>query len=364
VHPGAHLLQESVMQEIPVIVVTGGPQSGVSKILPFLKAEFERHGYAVQVISETEAELAPEYQTPMSDSLTYQMLMLQKRIELEEIAIHRFQSLTKKKVIFVEGGVLDDGAHALPEIQNQVWNGARNNIVELRDARYAGILHLKTRERSLEAETSCERTLAAWIGTPHLGYINTRSGLKETISRSITWAHYFLGEIENEKKWKVLIPYQRSLLPEHAQCIDIHQSYVDLPGEPKQHRIRQRGQRGYNLYFQTMKTALAGMSCTEVDPMISKLKYESLLEGYLVPGHAEVVKKRMCFVERDTYFELDIFRDLPGKILLEAETPDPTWEIPLPSFLDGEGKVIDVTGDPAHMNRAYSKEIAALQLAA
>jgi CYTH domain-containing protein/predicted ATPase len=361
--------------DIKVIVITGGPNAGKTTILARLRAEFEALDYTVEIVPEAATQLIEEGYGPAVVGINrFQRFVLERCILQEEEAKAKLRDVEGKKVIFADRGVMDGVAYVEPGIMETLWEEFGYHLIEMRDLRYAGVIHLVTTAIGLpphlfsnatnpsryeksaeEAAAKDNRTRDAWVGCPHLGYVDNSTGFEEKIERALEWARYFLGEQEHERKFKLLVPFERSMLPDHAQPIDIRQSYVRLPNTPKAHRIRARGQNGKDIHLKTMKSNGSGMSCAEDEKLISEAQYWQHLSAFNVPEFAEIVKTRWCFVANGFYWELDIFRDWKDE-LLEVELPSPSWQASLPSFL--EGKVTEVTGLPQYMNKYISREIA------
>lgn len=372
---------ENSIEEAPVIVITGGPNGGKTTILARLREEFEALGYVVEIVPEAATQLINGGQGPAVVGMEhFQRLVLAMCIEQEEAAKAKLADVEGKKVIFADRGVMDGAAYVDPHIMEAIWEEFGYHVVELRDQRYKGVIHLVSTAIGLphlfsnetnearyektpeEAEMKDNRTRDAWIGTPHFAYVDNSTSFETKIGRALTWARSLLDEVEHERRFKLLIPFERSLLPAHAQRIEIRQSYVRIENAPKDHRIRARGQHGKNIHLLTLKSGGSGMSCAEKEKAILESKYEDLQSTCLAPDSEEVVKGRWCFVENGYYWELDIFRDWSEDIIIEVELPDPSWDVTLPSWM--EGNVIEITGDPAYNNRSISGKIAALKRAA
>lgn len=358
--------------QVPVIVITGGSCAGKTSILAHLKAHFERLGYQVIIVEEAATALIGEGRGPAVVGMEeFQRLVLAKTVAQEEAAkaeACRYDN----PIIFVDRGVMDGAAYVEPGAMQRIWKEFGHNLIQLRDERYAGVLHLVSvaiglphlfsnatnaaRYETLEEAIALDsRTLAAWVGTPHLAYIDNGTDFTGKVARAISWAEYFVSGEEHEHKYRLTMQFDPDLLPSHAQCIDIRQSYVRLPSTPKNHRVRARGQNGIFAYTRTMKQNFGPMSCSEDELSISEQEYATLRHLHGIPSHAEVMKQRWCFVENGLYWELDTFRDLPDLLLLEVEVPRPDWPVKLPSWI--VGRALEVTGDKAYLNKAIAEEI-------
>lgn len=358
----------------PVIVITGGPNGGKTTILEQrLPAELKRLGYTVEVIPEAATQLINEGRGPAVVGMeTFQRLVLRRCMEQEDAAKARMRRVIGKKVILADRGIMDGAAYVEPEIMKSIWEEHGYHPIELRDLRYHGVVHLVTTaiglphlfsnatnparyERSAEEAAAVdERTLAAWIGCPHLAYIDNSTDFETKVQRALTWVKSLLDDFEHERKFKLLIPFTPDLLPAHAQRVDISQSYIKVPRETKGERVRARGQSGKSIHFRTMKTGHNDITNNETEALIGEKKYHRLRTKHRLPTHAEVVKDRWCFVECGHYWELDVFRDW-HEVIIEVELPDPSWEVTLPAWM--ESNVEEVTGNPEYTNKRIARKI-------
>lgn len=364
------------MLDTPVLVLTGGPCGGKDTIRSHLVEHFMAQGYAVDVIHETATDLIARGDAPwIIGNEEFQRRVLIEQLFREEQAQIRMRHVPGKKVIFANRGTMDGLAYIEPEKMRRIWKELNHHAVSLRDARYAGVIHLVTVAIGLPHLYSCannqsryeatpddaartdQRTLDAWMGCPHFAYIDNSTDFAGKIARVIAWAEYFLAPLEHERKWRLLVPFDRSDLPAHAQCIDIRQSYIKMPGIPKHPRIRMRGQEGNFLHTHTVKNGIDASSCDEDERYIPASEYAHLHGTYSVPKFQEVVKSRWCFLDNGHYWELDVFRDWKDDVLLEGEFPRAGWDFSLPSFY--EGRAVEVTGDKEYMNKAIARKIAA-----
>lgn len=363
--------------DIPLIVITGGPQGGKSSILGHLKDAFEAEDYTVEIVPEAATQLIIEGQGPtVVGMVEFQHLVLERCIRLEDAAKERLSSVPGKRIIFADRGVMDGAAYVAPDEMRAIWDRFGLNRVMLRDERYDGVIFLESVAVSLphlfsnatnaaryeaNAEIAAEvdrRTLEAWIGTPHLAYIDNSTDYAGKIARAIDWAKSLVSGIERERKFLITCPFDRSLLPAHARRVEIRQSYILEPGAQKKERLRRRGEDGHYLYYRNMKRKIEKGCSHDVPRRIPAQDFAFLHGTFNLPDHAEVVKDRWCFVECGYHWEFDVFRDWEG-LLLEVELPDLRIPISLPPRL--RGYAVDVTGHKRFSSGAISREIAARQ---
>jgi CYTH domain-containing protein len=67
-----------------------------------------------------------------------------------------------------------------------------------------------------------------------------------------------------------------------------------------------------------------------------------------------IEKTRICFEYANQYCELDVFKNVPGLILLEIELTSMQDTFVIPPFL---GSVTDVTDDSHYSNEVISHEL-------
>lgn len=338
-------------QDIPVIVITGAPNSGKGFVLKFLKKHFTDQGYSVIVIRKLAEHFIQAGKDPSRVGIvSFQDYMLEAMLN-EEWNAKQQLAHASKPLILVERGGMDGAAHIPREEIEDIWNSHGRHFVHLRDERYKAVIQLLADPSMPTAEDM--RIRAAWMGTPHYAYI-TASNLKEKCLRALAQVRYFLSGEEHEARYRLLIPFERSLLPADAQGVTITQYYVhDDGGKPP--RIRSRGQDGYHIFTKGVKRKIGEMSSSDTDEPITEEMFESLQERRVLE-FAVIVKTRWCFVGGNGwYFELDVLRDLQGLAILEVEMTDPSQKkhVRLPDGL--EGNVEDITGSSLYSNKGCSR---------
>ncbi len=235
------------------------------------------------------------------------------------------------------------------------------SLVELRDKRYDAVIHMRTaalgaekyyknsatrRESIDEARTLDQRTLEAWLGTPHLHVIDNRTNFKGKIERLKRIIAHSIGHPqprEMEKKFLVS-PISPSEIPVPSQTVQITQYYLlnDLCPE----RIRIRSQNFGRAYFHTIKQGKPG-DLIEHDRQISEIDFQIFMQRQDLKRHA-ISKSRTCFIWNEHYYELDTFNwPLKGLFILEAERHYPRQKIEIPPFVN---VVKDVSKDPHYTN--------------
>jgi hypothetical protein len=162
------------------------------------------------------------------------------------------------------------------------------------------------RESLEEAREKDAATLNAWTGHPHLRVIDNSTGFSEKLRRLEKEMYRTLGvpvPLEIERKYLV-DPIDPEKIPVPYQVIDIEQFYVDSGTPGVEVRMRKRGQYGYFVYYRTEKKPVRTGVRIETERFIDEMTYLRALERKTAHSHI-IVKKRICFVYENKYFELD-----------------------------------------------------------
>ena len=116
-------------------------------------------------------------------------------------------------------------------------------------------------------------------------------------------------------------------------------------------RIRQRGENGNYIYYETRKRAVSGLTRIEIERRLSKDEYlKRLMDAD--PMKRPIRKDRYCLADGNQYFEIDIYPFWQDKAILEIELSRPDEEIRIPGML----KLIrEVTEDERYKNASLAK---------
>src|SRR3989344_4970318 len=119
----------------------------------------------------------------------------------------------------------------------------------------------------------------------------------------------------------------------------------------------QRTQEGHSIYFRTFKLPTISPAVREEkEKRITSAEYRELLKRQ-DPDTELITKERICFLWKNQYFELDIFKSpkrLAGLMLLEIELTEENDRVQIPDWL---GKVKEVTADPNYKNKTLAKRL-------
>lgn len=365
------------MNDVPIIVLSGGPCAGKTDGLAHLRRVLRKFGYTVFISPEAATDLIKRGMVPGKtvSSELFQELVFSKTLESEAACIQAAKALKNKKcVIICDRGVRDSLAYTSEEHFAQLAKKFGTHPEIIRDHRAHAVFHLRTtalgaerfythtnntarRESIKEARILDELSLHVWVGHPHLRVIpNVQGGtFKKKKKRLAKEVVHFLKKAEIERKFLVELP-DLMVLPYNAR-IPIIQHYLKKE-KGTTHRVRARGIDSARLYTETKKTGGAGLSCNEDERVITRKEHHNLVMTALDRTRQPIEKHRHCFVWKDQYFELDIFESpqLPCAVL-EIELLSENQEVFLPPFL----KVIrEVSHDPAWKNSTIAKRIPVL----
>lgn len=188
-----------------------------------------------------------------------------------------------------------------------------------------------------------ESILDKWTGHPHLRCIINSNKDKWVIDLSAE-IDALLDNIEFEKKFLIKLPDVQLLSKYHPFTADIEQIYLTC--QNGSHRIRKRGAGDVFSYSETKKIRITVSKCFEYENSISSDDYEDL-KALANPNKHPIVKKRVCFVYKGQYFELDIFPFFKDKALLELELKDEDQPFELPPEIE---VIKDVTDSKKYKN--------------
>jgi adenylate cyclase len=154
---------------------------------------------------------------------------------------------------------------------------------------------------------------------------------------------------EIERKF-VLAPPDLGLPPlVGARRLAIEQTY--LLGDRGSERVRlTREKGGPERYFHTTKRRVSALTREEVEREIDREEYLRLL-ARRDPERGTIRKTRHVFPFGERVFELDVFEDPPGIVLLEVELPSEDAPVDLPPF---EG-LREVSGDDRYSNAELAR---------
>lgn len=351
------------------LVMTGGPCAGKTTAMAKIAEWLQSLGLRTLIVPEVATNMLNGGLTFKGATPTQiferQAALLGLQIRQEEAYRRVAASYPESTVILIDRGSMDAAAYVPAGMWQALLDTEHHKLVDLRDARYHGVVHLVTAadgaeafytfdnnrartETPAEARTLDQKIQAAWIGHPHLRVISNEGNFEQKIKRAMQEICRVIGipePLEFERKF--LVGRRTHALPVPSVTVQIQQIYT-LSG-----RIRRRSQYDGSLYTRTVKTFLGPGKNTEKEKIISPLEFD-LFQLERDPKRRPVNKERMCFLWRGQYYELDTFIDpRPGQQQLELELHDEESQYTLPPFLEIEK---EVTGDPAYSNAMIALE--------
>ncbi len=368
-----------MMANVYLIGVTGGPSAGKSTGIDKIIEELTEKGYIVFLLPEGATFLMGNGIKPKEnegeEGLTmydFEEIVIGYQLELQKLYVDMAKRCGDKDVIILcDRGIPDVLAYIPKEEYINLLKKFGINEISARDM-YDMAIHMispavemkefytKTnnkhrRESCSEAAEKDQKTLAAWMGHPHLRVINSYEKFEDKIKHLMSELYSFLGlpvPIEIEKKYLIKMPDIDCLIKEyHANKSEILQTY--LLSEHEEERVRQRGINGNYWYTNTIKIKINEEERLEQNETISKEEYLACLmrtDTSLKP----IRKNRYNFVYKNQYFELDVYPSSYDVAVLEIELTNINSEVGLPPFIN---VIKDVTEDPRYKNAALAKDM-------
>ncbi|MBR3787221.1 MAG: AAA family ATPase [Firmicutes bacterium] len=353
---------------ISKIVITGGPCAGKTTGMSWIQEAFTERGYKVLFIPETATELISGGVAPWtcSENVEFQKCLIGLQLKKESTFEQAAMTMAEEKILIVcDRGAIDNKAYMSGSDFELVLEYIGTNEVELRDG-YDAVFHMVTAAKGAEefyttanntartetveeAAEMDDKLIAAWTGHPHLRIIDNSRDFKGKMKHLISEIAAFLGEpepFEVERKYLIEYPDIEELIAlPNCQKIDIIQTYLKFDGDGEL-RVRQRGDNGHYMYYETMKKALSGLKRVEVERRITQEEYLRLLMD-ADTSKRQIRKTRYCLASQNRYFEIDVYPFWEDKAILEIELADENEEIVFPEQV----KVIkEVTDDESYKN--------------
>lgn len=362
------------------IVITGGPCAGKTTVLSRLTEVFSERGYKVLVVPEGATELIPNGVIPGMKGMSmekFQEVILRKQLDKEELYDVMAENLSESYaqiLILFDRGLMDGQAY----VSQEAFDKALDHFMLSRSeafGRYDGVLHLvsaamaedpklyTTANNAARFETAEQareldgRTLAAWVGHPHLRAIQPQENFEDKLNATIKEVCAILGDpepVELEHKYLIRRPSTSMLMNQYgAKKSTIVQTYLKCEQETVERRVRQRttGNGGAIFTYTEKENREDGNGRIERERTITQKEYCRLLQSpdFKCPT---LVKDRYCFMYEGRYMELDVFPTEDKLALLEVEVTDETEEITLPPEIE---LIKEVTGDKAYHNKAIAQ---------
>ncbi len=363
------------MAIIKKIVVTGGPCAGKTTGLSWIQNAFTQRGWRVLFVPETATELISGGVTPWTcgTNLDYQIGQMRLQVVKEQIFRKAAESMPGEKILIVcDRGTLDNKAYMNREEFAAVLAELHLDEMELRDS-YDAVFHLETAAKGAveaytlannaaryetpeEARALDDRLIAAWNGHPHMRVIGNATDFENKLKRLIAEIGSAIGEDEHfEIERKFLITYPDvAWLEAQPNChrTEIIQTYLKTE-EGIETRVRQRGDNGHFLYYETTKKPISGIKRVEVERRLTQEEYLSLLMN-ADTERRQLRKTRFCLIWGNQSFEIDLYPFWKKQAVVEIELHTEDEAITFPPELQ---VLREVTDDPAYKNAQLSRRI-------
>ena len=361
------------------VVVTGGPCAGKTTAFAHLHQWLSERGIGTVFVTEVAREVIggafPDIGRLAANDYERYLLVQKQMLLMQMEKVRRARELARVRpeervAVIYDRGPMDAGAYMSPDDFRFVLEECGFSREKLL-ACFNGVIHLisaangaeafyaqdaERHETPEEARVLDEKTQRMWWGHPHLRVIDNSTNFESKMKRVIQALARMLGipvPLEIERKFLVLTLPDFSLPPlKNAVATSIEQIYLNDGA-----RLRKRGQEGAWTYYETKKAETGNARVrTEIERQIDPMEYLAL-KGAQDPETGVVRKTRYSFTHEDQYFELDVFDEPKGLILLEIELTEENDEVRLPPFLDIER---EVTEDHYYRNHEIARRLASL----
>lgn len=370
--------------EIPRFALAGGPCSGKTSGLARLMQKLPEYGVTPFAVPEIATLLfgggfdITKLTKDKRRIFNLEAAVAVVQIELEAVweKLAR-QQPAGKKVILCDRGLPDIAPFVTSKQFFSILANHGLTPICARDDRYDAVFFMRTAadgrekfyhqknaarsETPNQARMRDEQALRAWNGHEHLRVIGNFAdsrrmrpiSFKEKLRRlehEVCRALGIPAPLEIERWFLVDSSANPKHFPVQAATVAIRQTYLRKTASDIQRRIRARAFQGDALYVYTEKQEVRPGVRIENERIISQKEYLRLL-AEADPKRREVIKKRVSFVWRDQYFQLD-FISLPSRLVkLEAELTKENTILTLPPFLN---VIREVTDDDRFSNSSIA----------
>lgn len=362
------------MKKIWHLVLTGGPCSGKTTAISTIETELTSRGYYVLIVPETATELMENGIRPFGNCLQnmqFQKILFKKQLHKEKLYLEVAEMISSDKVVILyDRGLMDNKSYLSNKDFDRLLKEFKMDEISVKD-RYDAVFHLVTAADGAEEyytlENNASRTetpeaareldkkgIQNWNGHPHLRIVDNSTDFSQKLNRLMAEVYATIGEpvpVEIERKYLIKKPdidVLSTFVP--ITTVNIVQTYLKSKNG-KEIRIRQRGIEGSYFYYLTEKTELNNMKRIEIEKKISQKEYVDLLNEADTSLN-QIVKKRICFVYKSQYFEIDLYDFSKNESIMEIELTDESEEIHFPDFIT---IIKEVTNDLNYRNRMLAK---------
>jgi len=355
------------------IVLTGGPCGGKTTGVCKVAGVLETLGWKTIVVPEAATETITSGVLPnMMAPKYFQTGIIMSQMAKEKVAEYYASHLDSDKILILcDRGLLDNRAYCTEEDLEGALSSNGMNKITARDS-YDGVFHLVTAADGAEEFYTLDNNVArsegielakeldykirdAWMGHPHFRLFDNKGvTFEEKISKLTGEICNLLGEpvpYEIERSFLIDIPdFVKISSQTSINKVDILQFYLKSENGIER-RIRQRGEKGNNLYFYTEKVGSDKTQRVERERRIAGEEFLTLsreIDTSLKP----IAKERYCFLWESVYYELDVYPFWNDKAILEVEMSTKDQELVIPPFIN---VIKEVTKDERYKNRSLAE---------
>ncbi|MBQ9013977.1 MAG: AAA family ATPase [Bacilli bacterium] len=313
------------------ICLTGGPCAGKSTALSKIEQKLTDMGYKVFVIEEGATRLINAGIKPFgNDSISmfdFEDIVLKDQLLMEDIFTKTANLLNKKCIILCDRGVFDIKSF-ITEVEFDAllnkYNLSKMNLI----SGYNLVIHLntiakgkqelyadKSKNNSARSEDVKEAVLRddkcedAWSIHENLKIIDNSTDFDTKINKVIDEITNYLGvQKRNDRKYLVELTddLNKFIRKKELVKVKIKQTYL-YTDKDCEIRLRKRTIDNDSSYYITVKKNNYENQKIITDEIITKEEYERLLSSTDVINVVE--KERICFVNNDSFYKLDIFEN-------------------------------------------------------
>ncbi|MBI4991891.1 MAG: AAA family ATPase [Candidatus Harrisonbacteria bacterium] len=366
------------------LVLTGGPCSGKSTAISFLREKLSEQGFEVICVPEVAtivigAGVSPAHLS-LEDILIFQEKILKTQIHLENMFADFLKMRgndDEKRVLICDRGCMDVKAYVSSKQLRIIFKNNDWDKTSLRDQRYDAVFHLITAAEGKEEFYTLENNAArsetpeqarkldlkirkAWLGHPHLRVVDNSTDFDGKLKRLLRSVQQSLGipvSLEIERKFLLAPWFLQKNIPVPYQEIIIEQCYLEKRGDGMTRRIRKRWQKHSDSVFYLTEKRSTGNARVrvETEKHITAKQYQALKQE--ADQTRDIIgKQRLCFLWKNQYFELDVFLEpekLRGLSVLEIELTEENDKVELPDFLKIQR---EITEDESFSNSSLARK--------
>jgi len=260
------------------IVLTGGPCGGKSTSMSHISDRLTSLGFRVFCVPEaaslliTGVGMVPPM-LPEHERITFEGTLLRTKIALEDTFTALAKASKRRSIVLCDRGTMDTRAYMDKETFDLVLSEFGWNVVDLRDRRYDGVVHLVTaaigapshygtenntsRHESLEQAAELDfKILEAWVGHPRIRIVDNSTDWKGKVARVLDIVCQFVGapRPNQEQRKFVLEQFDVEGLRQkgiNVETFTVEQTYLhkERSQEIKGYTyLRRRGQNGSYTY--------------------------------------------------------------------------------------------------------------------